>query len=215
MIKNLNTNENKYKSYVFVAIVCMIIFGILIMLVETGSASAIDDPVRSFIYSLRTPWLTAVMKAITYMANWQTITAVCVILLVIKRTRTIYGIPLAIGSLFVSLANKGIKSIFLRSRPDDIEFLIEQGGWSFPSGHSITSMFFYGMAIYLVRKNVENRRTANALTILLSMPLLLIGISRVYLGVHYPTDVLAGWCLGVLTIVVMAAIIKKIDLKKE
>ena len=214
MIKNLNSNENKYKSYLLVAVMCLITFSTLAILVETGNASVIDDSIRNFIYNLRSPWLTVVMKVITYMGNWQTITVVCIILLIIKKTRVRYGVPLAIGSLFVSLANKGVKAIMLRPRPDDIEFLIEQDGWSFPSGHSITSIFFFGMAIWLVRRNVESSAIANVLTAVLAIPMIFIGISRVYLGVHYPTDVIAGWALGILSISIIVIIIEILEAKK-
>lgn len=184
-------------------------------MVETGSASLIDDPIRNAVISMRNDWLTVIMKAITYMGNWQTITLICLVLLTVKKTRIAYGVPLSIGSLFVSLANKGIKAIVLRPRPDEAMFLIEQGGWSFPSGHAITSMFFFGMLIWLIRRNVKNIRYANILTVLFIVPMILIGISRVYLGVHYPTDVLAGWCLGILVISVMTSIIESSTIKKQ
>lgn len=131
------------------------------------------------------------------------------VLLLLKRTRLAYGVPLSIGAIVVSLANKGIKAIVMRPRPDEAMFLIEQGGWSFPSGHAITSMFFYGMLIWLIRKNVKNHKLADILTVLLVIPMILVGISRIYLGVHYPTDVLAGWSLGILAIAISCFIIDK------
>lgn len=190
---------------------CLSVFFTLWLMVEMGDASPIDDPIRNAVLSMRSEWLTPIMKVITYMGNWQTITAICLILLFLKKTRRTYGLPLSIGALFVSLANKGIKALVLRPRPDKAMFLIEQDGWSFPSGHAITSMFFFGMAIWLIRRNVRDHRLANILTALLGIPMILIGVSRVYLGVHYPTDVLAGWCLGILVIAVVAAGIKKIE----
>ncbi|MBR1992997.1 MAG: phosphatase PAP2 family protein [Firmicutes bacterium] len=188
---------------------CLAAFFALWLMVEVGDASLIDDPIRNAVISTRSDWLTPIMKVITYMGNWQMITVICLILLAFRKTRLTYGVPLSIGALFVSLANKGIKAIVMRPRPDQAMFLIEQGGWSFPSGHSITSMFFYGMAIWLIRRNVTDPRLADILTVLLAIPMVLIGVSRVYLGVHYPTDVLAGWCLGVLVIAAIAEIIKR------
>lgn len=206
---SINTGEvsGRIPTFSIVAI-CLAGFFVLWLMVEMGHASLIDDPVRSAVISMRSAWLTPIMKVITYMGNWQTITIICLFLLIIKKTRITYGVPLSIGALFVSLANKGIKAIVMRPRPDAEMFLIEQGGWSFPSGHAITSMFFFGMLIWLIRRNITNHRTANVLTVLLAIPMILIGISRVYLGVHYPTDVLAGWCLGIIVIVVMSEVIK-------
>lgn len=199
-------NSNKISTFSIVA-TCLAVFFALWLMVEMGHASLIDDPVRNAVISMRSGWLTPIMKAITYMGNWQTITAICLVLLALRKTRITYGVPLSIGALFVSLANKGIKAIVMRPRPDQAMFLIEQGGWSFPSGHAITSMFFFGMLIWLIRRNMTNRRLANILTVLLTIPMVLIGVSRVYLGVHYPTDVLAGWCLGIVTIVIISRIV--------
>ena len=210
-MKERTVNFKKQNRIKIISIIstCLAAFFALWLMVEVGDASLIDDPVRNAVISTRSDWLTPVMKAITYMGNWQTITVICLILLAFRKTRLTYGVPLSIGALFVSLANKGIKAIVMRPRPDQAMFLIEQGGWSFPSGHSITSMFFYGMAIWLIRRNVTDPGLADILTVLLAIPMLLIGVSRVYLGVHYPTDVLAGWCLGVLVIAAIAEIIKR------
>lgn len=218
---SINTGEVSGRIPTFsIVAMCLAGFFVLWLMVEMGHVSLIDDSVRSAVISTRSAWLTPIMKVITYMGNWQTITMICLFLLIIKKTRITYGVPLSIGALFVSLANKGIKAIVMRPRPDAEMFLIEQGGWSFPSGHAITSMFFFGMLIWLIRRNSRisdgeqdgsksiDHRTADVLTVLLAIPMLLIGVSRVYLGVHYPTDVLAGWCLGIIVIVVMSEVIK-------
>lgn len=203
------TEKNSKKTQIVIIINCLAIFFALWLMVEMGHASLIDDPVRNAIISMRTGWLTPIMKAITYMGNWQFITAVCIILLAFRKTRLAYGVPLSIGAIFVSTANKGIKALVMRPRPDIDMFLIEQGGWSFPSGHAITSMFFYGMAIWLIRKKIKNRTAANIMTLLLAIPMVFVGISRIYLGVHYPTDVMAGWCLGILAIVILQSLVKQ------
>lgn len=199
--------ENRIKMIGIIS-TCVSIFFALWIMVEVGDASLIDDSFRNAVISIRSEWLTPIMILITYMGNWQTITVICLVLLVFRKTRLTYGVPLSIGALLVSLANKGIKAIVMRPRPDHAMFLIEQGGWSFPSGHAITSMFFYGMAIWLIRRNVKNRKLADILTAILTIPMILVGISRIYLGVHYPTDVLAGWCLGIIAITVATGIIK-------
>lgn len=216
MKKNENILENNRNLRpVNIVIVCLAGFFALWLMVEMEHASLIDEPLRNAIISMRTDWLTPIMKGITYMGNWQTITAICLLLLIINKTRITYGVPLSIGALLVSLTNKGIKALALRPRPDIDMFLIEQGGWSFPSGHAITSMFFFGMFIWLVRRNVKRRWFANCLTTIFSIPMVLVGISRVYLGVHYPTDVLAGWLLGISAVALMVAIIEKITRKKN
>lgn len=210
------TLEKSNKSSILgIATTCLVVFFALWLMVEMDHASLIDDPIRNAVLSTRSGWLTPIMKAITYLGNWQTITVICLILLAFRKTRITYGVPLSIGALFVSLANKGIKAVVMRPRPEQAMFLIEQGGWSFPSGHAITSMFFFGMLIWLLRRDMRNRRLANILTVVFAVPMVLIGISRVYLGVHYPTDVLAGWCLGILTIIVMTEIIIRVENQRK
>ena len=125
-------------------------------------------------------------------------------MLLIKTTKLTNVITVSAGAIYVTVLNKLIKTAVQRPRPDDVVNLISEGGFSFPSGHSITSMFVFGLLIFLVRSNVRNKTAANVLTAVLSIPMILIGLSRIYLGVHYPTDVLAGWCLG---IAVTAAVI--------
>ena len=123
-----------------------------------------------------------------------------------KPTRRTYGLHVSEGAIAVTVLNKIIKSLVERPRPDDIVHLVHAGGFSFPSGHSITSMFVFGMLIYLVRTNMQNRHAANILTVVLAIPMVCIGLSRIYLGVHYPTDVLAGWSLGIVMIAVVSAV---------
>lgn len=240
-IKTHDVRRSVTAARVIAAVLCMTGFIILLTAVLNGSACGFDDPVREFIYSLRCDTLTAIMKAITYMGNWQTITVLCLVLLAIKKTRRTYGIPIAAGAVFVTVLNKVIKHFVARPRPDVALHLIEQGGMSFPSGHAITSMFVYGMLVYLLYVSLQSMENRNAhfqcapahdvrrcrfclanqrnrflgqkrnahliLMILLVVPMIFVGISRVYLGVHYPTDVLAGWCLGILVVIGMAMII--------
>ena len=155
---------------------------------------------------MRSGALTSAAKVMTYLGNWQSVTALCIILLIIKPTRIRYGIPVSAGAISVTVINKIIKNLVQRDRPDQIYHLIKQGGYSFTSGHSITSMFVFGMLIYLVRVNVQNRTAANILTVVLAIPMVCIGLSRIYLGVHYPTDVLAGWALGIAVMMVVIEI---------
>lgn len=197
------------KTRLFIGLAGVAAFFAILFFVTSGRAQVFDDSVRFFFYDMRANWLTPVVKGITYVGNWQSIVILCLILLIIKPTRITYGIPVSAGAIFVTILNKIIKNIVERPRPDEIFRLIEEGGFSFSSGHSITSMFVFGMLIYLVRTNVKNPVTANILTVILLIPTIFIGLSRIYLGVHYPTDVLAGWCLGISVMVAAMAIVEK------
>ena len=193
----------------------LVLFVLLTILMVTGNLQWFDDPIREWVYSIRNPALTEVLKVITYMGNWQTITLLCIVLLLFRKTRLRYGVPVSAGAIFVTIFNRIIKLIFKRPRPEESLHLIEEGGYSFASGHSITSMVLFGLLIYLVRKYVKNRKAANILTAALAVPWIFIGLSRIYMGVHFPSDVLAGWALGAAVLVGIIVIVEKCDARRK
>ncbi len=193
----------------------LVLFVLLAILMVTGNLQWFDDPIREWVYSIRNPALTEVLKVITYMGNWQTITLLCIVLLLFRKTRLRYGVPVSAGAIFVTIFNRIIKLIFKRPRPEGSLHLIEEGGYSFTSGHSITSMVVFGLLIYLVRKYVRNRKAANILTAALAVPWIFIGLSRIYMGVHFPSDVLAGWALGAAVLVGIIVIVEKCDARRK
>lgn len=170
---------------------------IIAYFVVTENAAGFDDPIRQFIYGFRVDGLNTLLEGVTYLGNWQSVTLVSLLLLAYDKTRIPYGVLGATVAIADTLLNKGLKTIFARTRPEDVIPLIEQGGYAFPSGHSVTSMAFYGMLLFLVQTRMEDRKKANALSVVLILLIALIGPSRIYLGVHYPTDVLAGWAEGI------------------
>ena len=181
-------------------------FLILLLLVVTNSAAGFDDPVREWFYGLRREPLTRIIVPLTNLADHILIIILCLLLLILPQTRIRYGVPLSAGALGLTILNSVIKHLVCRPRPEVLH-LVEESGFSFSSGHSVTSMFFYGLAICLVWRYFENRKAACFCAALLAVPMLLIGPSRIYLGVHYPTDVLAGWCLGITGIILTLEIL--------
>ena len=193
----------------------ILIFLAALILVLTEHASPIDDPIRTWFYSLRRDGLNEFVTLFTFMGNWQIITGLCIALLIIPQTRKSIGVPLAAGSLIVLITNKSIKSIIQRPRPDDILFLVDEDGFSFSSGHSISSMYAYGLLLYFVLTKIQNTALKIALAIILTVLMFGIGISRVFVGVHYPTDVIAGWALAALWIAVTIWILQKLRSSSE
>ena len=205
-------SNNIFRRTTAVTAIC--IFFLLLAAVLSDHAAVFDDPVREFFYSIRSDVLTAPATIITHLADKVFLIALCLLLLILPWTRLGFGVPLSAGTLAVVITNSIIKHLVQRPRPDVLH-LVSEDGYSFASGHSISSMFFYGMAIWLVIRHVEDPRLRNVFVILLAIPMLLIGPTRIYLGVHYPSDVLAGWCLGYAAIAVAVEIILSVQKRKE
>lgn len=198
------------KSRWLIAGVGLAAFLIITYFVMTGRELAFDTVIREAFYSARSEGLNSVVTVLTHIGDTRSIVILCLILLILPWTRKTYGLPVSMGAIAASSLNHFLKSIFQRPRPDVSMHLIEQGGWSFPSGHSITSMVVFGLLIWLVQRNVKNKKAANVLTVLLAIPWLGIGLSRIYVGVHYPTDVLGGWCLGLVILMLMIFVAEKL-----
>jgi undecaprenyl-diphosphatase len=178
---------------------CLIIFLFFGLLVSFYGVMDFDLAVSSFIYELRTPFLNSLMEIITLSANWQSITFFCLVFLLIPFTRKTIGLPVAFFCLSSSILNKILKNIFETERPLEVYNLIHASSFSFPSGHSMTGLLFYSLMIIVIRRyKVKSRLYANIATSLLVLLIILIGFSRVYLGVHYPTDVIAGFSMGLV-----------------
>ena len=95
-----------------------------------------------------------------------------------------------------SLGNSAIKGLIARERPDLLAPLVTESGYSFPSGHAALGMVGWGILAVLISRSRLGRVPRIAIVAVFAVIVFLVGVSRVYLGVHYPTDVLAGWTLG-------------------
>lgn len=123
-------------------------------------------------------------------------------------------IAIALNIIIEPILNTTLKNIFARPRPIDYR-LIEETGYSFPSGHSMASMAFYGLLIYLIYKNVKNKYLKWTLILVLSVLIILIGFSRIYLGVHYTSDVLGGFLISLSYLIIYTNCIKEYILETK
>ena len=130
--------------------------------------------------------------------------------LFIKKHRW-YSIKVPVVALSGLLLMFILKLIFHRDRPL-IPLLETAKGYSFPSGHATMSITFYGLLIYLVWQNKMSKWIKWTLTILLVLLINFIGVSRVYLRVHYASDVLAGFCVGLMWLLLSLWILNKIEM---
>lgn len=204
--------EKKQKNYIRWTIMgcALICFGVIASQIVQNPVISFDETLRYWVYEQRSPLLNAIFIPITYMGNWQTITVLAAILLAVPKTRRNIGLPFAVISLSSTVVYKVVKGIFERPRPELDVRLIPQGGFSFPSGHSMNCIVCFGILIYLIRRYCPNRKLANILTVVLGLLIVGIGTSRVYVGVHFPTDVLGGWSLGLAFLMGSILILEKI-----
>lgn len=161
--------------------------------------SAFDNAVYDLVSCNMTEGLTSIMKFFTFCGSEWTITALAVAFpafVFAFRKKQLYRWSLAatVNIALGALLNQILKYVFLRERPG-LPHLVEVSGYSFPSGHSMNSLIFYGFFIYFILKSM-NHWSKYAIAGLLGLLVPMIGISRVYLGVHYASDVLAGFLIG-------------------
>lgn len=156
---------------------------------------------------------TPIAKIITQMGGAIVLIAITIVVLLFLNNKKI-GIAIAINLGIATVLNLLLKNIVQRPRPTEYR-MISETGYSFPSGHSMVSMAFYGFLIYLIYKKIENKKLKWGLIVALSILIVAIGISRIYLGVHYTSDVLAGFTISVSYLIVYTSIVKKIILERE
>lgn len=150
---------------------------------------------------------TPIAKVITNFGGAVFLIIVTVVLFIAIKNRKI-GASIFANLVIITALNQLIKAILQRPRPDEFR-IVEASGYSFPSGHSMVSMAFYGYLIYLIYKYVKNKYIKWTSIILLSILICLIGISRIYLGVHYTSDVLGGFLISISYLVIYTSTINK------
>lgn len=172
-----------------VCIISFILFLVTIILI-TNDNKYFDNYIIN-LFKYKSDILTNIMKIITFLGSALSIILLTVLLIIVVKGKR-NKILILINVIVTTLLNQLLKNVFQRGRP--IDSIIEESGYSFPSGHSMVSMAFYGFLIYLVYKS--NIKYKGLIIGLLSVLIVLIGTSRIYLGVHYPTDVIGGFTLS-------------------
>ena len=162
---------------------------------------------------LMSDFATPIAKFITNFGGAIFIIILTVILFVIIKNKKI-GISIISNLVIITAINQILKRIVQRPRPTEYR-IIEETGYSFPSGHSMVSMAFYGYLIYLIYKYVKNKYLKYSSIILLSILIGSIGISRIYLGVHYTSDVLAGFMISISYLIIYISAVNKFFIKDE
>ena len=192
--------NKKNKITIIILSILAILFIALTILVCLGLTKNIDKSVYDFIISFRNNILDTYFKGITRLGDPTMIIILLCLCVVLIRGKNIFY--LSLSTALSALFNQIIKHIVQRPRPDELR-LIYQGGYSYPSGHSMISICFYGFLFYYVYKYVKNKYIKTILLLLLSIIIISIPISRIYVGVHYFSDVIGGLLLGGFILIIV------------
>ena len=163
-----------------------------------GTTLAFDDAILRWFAAHRTPLLNSIVLQITSLGNPTTILVLLAVsALFLWLTQHRYSVYLLMaGIIGGTLINTGLKLIFHRDRPNIVDWVLDVKSQSFPSGHAMMSLIAYGSIAYLVGR-LEPTRFMRITTWIVTVTIILaIGTSRVYLGVHYRSDVIAGYIGG-------------------
>lgn len=173
---------------------------------------------ESFVYNETvehmSPILTGIIKTITHTGDAIFVITFCLTLVIIPKTKVKFGLPVSINVLIVEAANYILKMVFSRERPDILRLVTETSP-SFPSGHAMINSAMYTMLSICVYRNIKNKKIRYTLVPIFLIYPFIIGMTRVYLGVHYITDVIAGWLLGISITFIVLEILDILNKKED
>lgn len=200
------------KFRIIIVYLCLLLFSVILFNVCKYGVLDIDNNVYNFISkNIMNDTLSSILKCVTHLGGVAFIVLLGVLCFMFcKKNRWFITFDL-VGCTVI---NQTIKHIVRRPRPNVLR-LVEESGYSFPSGHSMISVAFYGLVIYFVYKNINNKYLKWSLISLLSLLILTIGFSRIYVGVHYFTDVVGGFFLALAYLIVYIYIYNKKVIKNE
>ena len=186
-------NKNNFKILITVVILTFL----FLSQGYTNILKPFDLKIISYIQSLENEYLTVFYKMITIIADTYQSAIITILLVTFLYFKKYYreALFLAITMTTCGLAMPLLKNIFSRERPNFYR-LIEISGYSFPSGHTTSATTMY-LTLAIILLSIMKKLNKYFVFSIAVLGIVIIGSSRIYLGVHYPTDVMAGICLGI------------------
>ena len=185
----------------FILFICLIaVIGILEDVLEDEILELDTYGYNLISKYLISDFFTPIAKTITQLGGAIFLIILSLALIISLKNKKV-SILILLNLIISTTLNQVLKFIIQRPRPTEFR-IIDEKGYSFPSGHSMVSAAFYGFLIYLIYKNIKNKYLKWGLITLLSCIVILIGTSRIYLGVHYASDVIAGILISISYLII-------------
>ena len=200
---------NGHKKAIFAISLPMFLFVKLSEDLIKKELETFDSIIYDYISKAITHNMTGFMKLMSYLGSGYVLVFISIVSIILfwkSKKYSFYSKMVGVNLIASSIANEIFKMTFHRGRPNVLR-LIEISGFSFPSGHSMIGLSFYGFISYLCFKNIKSK-WRYAIVTLFGVLILSIGISRIYLGVHFASDVVAGFSAGLAWLAAFITIVK-------
>jgi membrane-associated phospholipid phosphatase len=209
----MDRKRSEWERLLFVGIALLFIFLLFGMYYTT--LTRFDVVIMHAVWEIRAEWLTPAILFITDLGSKHVSFPIMYILVIyfLIRKNPKLSLLVVFNLIGVREMNKWLKTVYNRSRPDELP-LISESGLSFPSGHSMNSAAFIGFLGYLLWRYLRSKGEEAGYILVMTWGLIaLIGFSRVYLGVHFPSDVLAGFTAGGIWLILTMMVLKLTNTK--
>lgn len=197
--------KKNYKK--IIVILLLLTFTLIAYLIKADLINGFDSFIYKYLSIGISANVTQIYKIVTFLSSAIMVIIITILIFIIFKNK-IYGKLVSLNLINVVVINQVLKIVFSRERPN-ILMLVDEKGYSFPSGHAMTSTAFYGFLIYLIWQTNLKKDKKYLFTIILLSIILTVCISRIYLGVHYASDVVAGICLSLVYLIIYVNLIKK------
>jgi undecaprenyl-diphosphatase len=192
-----------------VTVLALILFVWLAREVTRGDAMRLDTPIRNAVHARSSPPLTGMMRGVSLIGSEVVLVPIGVILVwrLVAAKRRRAAVVFGVAALGAEALDQIMKLLFDRPRPEPFFGLASPITHSFPSGHAMVSCCFFGVLAMILAAREPSRARRISIFAAAAILVALMGFSRVYLGFHYPTDVLAGYAAAVVWLAVVRAVL--------
>jgi membrane-associated phospholipid phosphatase len=200
--------------FTLLLLLALIVFIYAARMVFVVERSDLDETIFNAVAPHTSTGMTRFMSFITFLGKHTLLIPLNIVLIAffLYKKHKWFAIRITTLSLSSVSLSFSLKAFFQRERPD-LQLIGNVGGYSFPSGHALISAVFYGLFVYIIWHEVKHKALRIFLVITLILLILLISFSRIYLRVHYPSDVIAGLCVGFIWLVISIRVIHRIEKK--